>query len=119
MRQAVWLRSLATHGVQGVEAQQALELRMTEAKAKARETANKARAKMDTEIAEETSRIDADIDARMADAEERLNSMRSQAMANVASIAEDAASSVVEKFGLSASASDLKQAVANSLSGKA
>lgn len=104
---------------QGVEAQQALELRMTEAKAKARETANKARAKMDTEIAEETSRIDADIDARMADAEERLNSMRSQAMANVASIAEDAASSVVEKFGLSASASDLKQAVANSLSGKA
>lgn len=104
---------------QGVEAKQALELHMAEAKAKARETANKARAQMDVEIAEETSRIDAEIDERMADAESRLNAMRSAAMANVASIAEEAANSMVEKFGLNANASDLKVAVANSLSEKA
>ena len=47
---------------QATEAQQALELRIAQAKAKARETAAKASAKIDAEMAAETGRVDAEIE---------------------------------------------------------
>ncbi len=96
---------------QAVEAQQALELRMAEARAKARETANEARAKMEDEIARDTAKVDADMDEKLAEAEARISELRAEAMANVESVATDAASAIAGRFGVKPSASDVTSAV--------
>jgi len=95
--------------------QQALELRIAQAKAKARETANKAAAKIDAEMTAETARVDAEIEKKLDAAEERISALRATAMQNVEQIAVDAADAMTARFGLKASAADLKKAVSTAL----
>lgn len=100
---------------QATEAQQALELRIAQAKAKARETADKANQKIEAEMNAETARVDAEIEKKLDAAEERITSLRADAMKNVEQIAVDAAEAMTARFGLKASAADLKKAVTAAL----
>jgi F-type H+-transporting ATPase subunit b len=100
---------------QATEAQQALELRIAQAKSKARETSEKAREKMDAEMAAETGRVDAEIEKKLAVADERIASLRVDAMKNVEQIAMDTADVIVGRFGVSVSKAELKKAVSTVL----
>ena len=102
---------------QAVEAQNAVETSIAQAQAKARETANKARLKIDTAISTETSKIDAELDTKLSHAETRIAKLRDDAMQNVETIASDAASNILSKFDTSAARGDLTAAVKSALSG--
>ena len=96
---------------QAIEAQQALELRVAQARNKARETSEKASEKMEAEMAAETARVDAEIAKKLETADARIATLRANAMKNVEQIAVDAAEAMTARFGLKASAADLKNAV--------
>lgn len=97
---------------QATEAAQALELRMSQAKAKARETADQARDKMEAEISAETARVDAEVDKKLEAAEKSIAEVRAAAMSNVEQIAIEAAEAMTQRFGLNAPAGAVKKAVA-------
>ena len=101
---------------QAVDAQKAVEVSIAEAQAKARETANKARLKIDKEIAEATASVDAELDKKLSEAEARISKLREDTMQNVEDIAGTAAESMLAKFGTSASKADLNSAVKSALS---
>jgi F-type H+-transporting ATPase subunit b len=96
---------------EAVEAQKAVEVSIAQAHAKARETADKARAKIDKEIGAETEKVDAEIDTKLAAAETRISALRADAMKNVESIAGEAAETVLGKFGSKAGKADVTAAV--------
>ncbi|KCZ93326.1 ATP synthase F0 subunit B [Hyphomonas johnsonii] len=100
---------------QALEAQQALELRLAQARNKARETSEKARQKMDVEMAAETARVDAEIEKKLDTADARIAGLRADAMKNVEQIAVDTADVILGRFGVSASKSELKKAVSAAL----
>ena len=90
---------------------EAVEVSIAQAHAKARETADKARAKIDKEIGAETEKVDAEIDTKLAAAETRISALRADAMKNVESIAGEAAETVLGKFGSKAGKADVTAAV--------
>ena len=100
---------------QATEAQKALELRLAEARASARETANEARAKIEAEIAAETRKVDQQIEAKLEAAEASIAETRAKALASVGDIAAEAAKSMTDRFGLNASAGDVSSAVSEAL----
>ena len=100
---------------EALDAQKAVEVSIAKAHAKARETADKARSKIDKEIATETAKVDSELDKKLAEAETRISSLRADAMKNVESIASDAAQSVVGKFGSKAGKADITSAVKTAL----
>lgn len=100
---------------EAVQAQKAVEVSIAKAHAKARETADKARSKIDKEIATETAKVDAEVDAKLASAEERISALRADAMTNVEGIATEATESVLGKFGSKAKKADLTAAVKTAL----
>jgi F-type H+-transporting ATPase subunit b len=104
---------------QSVEAQKALELRLAQARSKARETADKAREKTEAELAAETSRVDADLARKLETAEGRIAKLRADAMQNVEQIAVDTAEAMISRFGVKASKADLKKAVTTALEKRA
>jgi F-type H+-transporting ATPase subunit b len=103
---------------QAEEAKQALEVSLAQARAKARETASKAEAAMAEEIAAETRKVDAVIDKKLEAAEARIDEVRTEAMANVETIAGDAAKSILDKLGLAAKENDISAAVKTAIGGK-
>ncbi len=100
---------------QAEAAQKALEVRMAEARNKARETADKARAKIDAEIAEETNAVDTDLAEKLEAAEARISALRADAMSNVDSIAADALQTITDRFNVSTSSADAKSAITKTL----
>lgn len=98
---------------QAAEAEQALELRIATARANARETADKARAKFDQEMADASAATDEELATKLAVAETRISEMRTKAMSNVSAIATDATTMLTEKFGLNIDAAAAKSAVAD------
>ena len=100
---------------EAVEAQKAVEVSIAKAHGKARETADKARAKIDKELAPETAKVDAELDKKLADAETRIAALRADAMKNVEEIAGAAAESVLGKFGSKAGKADVASAVKTAL----
>ena len=100
---------------QATEAQKALELRLAEARASARETANEARAKIEAEIASETRKVDEQIDTKLAAAEASIAETRSKALANVGDIAAEAAQAMTGRFGVNASGDAVASAVSKAL----
>lgn len=98
-------------------AQKALEIRIAEARSKARETADAARAKIDADLAVNTAKVDADINAKLAAAETRITDLRSAAMSNVAEIATDTVQAMTEKFGVKTTAATAKAAVGAAIKG--
>jgi len=103
---------------QAEEAKQALEVSLAQARAKARETVAKADAAMAEEIAAETRKVDAALEKKLETAEARINEVRSQAMANVQTVASDTASAIISKLGVSANDNDIANAVKAAISGK-
>jgi F-type H+-transporting ATPase subunit b len=104
---------------QSVEAQKALELRLAQARSKARETADKAREKTEAELATETTRVDADLTRKLETAEARISKLRADAMKNVEQIAIDTAEAMTARLGVKASKGDLKKAVTAALEKRA
>lgn len=102
---------------QALEAQYAVEVSIAQAQAKARETANKAKLKIDTEIAEASAKVDGELDTKLSDAETRIGKLRSEAMANVETIATDATKGILAKFDAKPAANAVKSAVKTALSG--
>lgn len=100
---------------QAVDAQKSLELRLAQARAKARETADKAREKAEAELASETARVDADLAKKLEAADARISKLRAEAMKNVSQIAVDAAEAMTARLGVKASKADLKKAVSAAL----
>ncbi len=100
---------------QAVEANHNVELSIAKAQAKAREMANKARTKIDTDIGEATAKVDAELDAKLTEAEARISKLREEAMLNVESIAGDAAAQILSRFEAKASKSDVSAAVKSAL----
>lgn len=99
-------------------ATKAVEAQISEARARARDTASKARSEADALIAAETAKIDGQLAARLADAEKRIGQTRTAAMANVATVAEDAATAIAERLtGTKVSADAAKKAVATVMAG--
>jgi F-type H+-transporting ATPase subunit b len=96
----------------------AFEARIAEAKGRARDTAAKAKAEADTRIAAETSKVEADLATRLSAAETRIADVRKKAMANVSTVAEDAAAAIAEKLaGVKPSGDAVKKAVAGAMRG--
>lgn len=102
---------------EAVQAQKALEVRMAEARGKARETADAARAKIEAELSAETVKVDADINAKLEAADARINELRTAAMANVTEIAAETTQAITDKFGVKTNASAAKSAVDTALKG--
>mmetsp|Transcript_1309 Transcript_1309/g.1660 ORF Transcript_1309/g.1660 Transcript_1309/m.1660 type:complete len:184 (+) Transcript_1309:305-856(+) len=98
-----------------IDAQKAVDVSIAKAHAKARETADKARGKIDKEIATQTAKVDAEVDKKLSEAETRITALRAEAMQNVESIASDAAQSVLGKFGSKAGKTDIASAVKSAL----
>jgi F-type H+-transporting ATPase subunit b len=99
-------------------ATKALEARIAEAKARARDTANKAKAEADKKIAADTARVEADLAAKLAAAETRIADVRTKAMSNVSTVAEDAAAAIAEKLsGAKPTPASVKKAVASAVAG--
>ena len=61
------------------------------------------------------SRVDAEIEKNLEAADERIASLRVEAMKNVEQIAIETADTIVGRFGVSASKSELKKAVTAAL----
>lgn len=96
----------------------AFEARIAEARARARDTAAKAKSEADAKIAAETSKVEADLASRLSAAETRIADVRRKAMANVSTVAEDAAAAIAEKLGgVKPSADAVKKAVAGAMRG--
>ena len=100
---------------EAVEAQKAVDVSIAKAHAKARETADKARSKIDKEIAAETAKVDAEVDKKLSEAETRIDALRAEVMQNVEGIAEEAAASLIGKFGSKAGKADVSAAVKTAL----
>ncbi|MFN4023614.1 MAG: hypothetical protein ACK4MQ_02175 [Hyphomonas sp.] len=109
------LDEAARRNNQATEAQKALELRLAQARGKARETAEKAREKTEAELASETARVDADLAKKLDIADARISKLRADAMKNVEQIAVDAAEAMTGRLGVKASKADLKKAVSAAL----
>lgn len=89
------------------------EAQIAEARARARDTASKAKAKSDARTSAETTKVEADLNARLAAAEARINDTRAKAMSNVSAVAEDAAAAIAERLtGAKPSPAAVKSAVA-------
>lgn len=100
---------------QATEAQKALELRLAEARASARETANEARAKIESEIVAETRKVDEQIEAKLEAAEARIAETRAKALSNVTDIAAETARAMTGKFGVKASDDVLANAISKAM----
>lgn len=100
---------------QAVEAQKALEIRLAEARASARETANAAREKIEAEIAVETRKVDDQIEAKLSAAEASISETRTKALASVGSIAAEAVRAMTGKLGVNVSEDAASTAVGKAL----
>lgn len=86
----------------------AFEAKVAEARARARETAAKAKAEADARFAAETTKVEADLAARLSVAETRIADVRAKAMGNVADIAGPLASDIAAKLGGTTAAAEAR-----------
>lgn len=101
---------------QSKEAKKQQELALAEARAKARETSDKAREKVEAEIAAETQKVDAEIAERLVAAETHIQTVRANALSNVEDIATTATQAMLGRLGISVNDADARQAVARNTS---
>lgn len=97
------------------ETEQALatyEQALSDARSRANALAKDIRDKLSTEVEKERSAVDAQISAKLADAEARIAQSKAKAMANVTDIAADTAGAVVAKLiGKDVSKDEVRQAL--------
>ncbi len=101
---------------QAEEASRAMELEIQRARSKARETAAAAHDEIQSEIAAETARVDAEVQEKLDAAEAKIATLRRDALANVEGIAAEAAHVMATRLGASASAEDARRTVKSVLS---
>lgn len=95
------------------EAAKAYETTLTQARTNAQETARQMRDKIAAESDAKRQELETKLNSDMVAAEQRITKMKSDAMANVATIAEDAASSIVQQLtGKAPDPAAVKSAVA-------
>jgi F-type H+-transporting ATPase subunit b len=92
----------------------AAEQALNDARAQAGRTASEAKAKSAAETQERQSALEAELNAKLGEAEQRIRASRDAAMLNVQSIAADTAQAIVKKLtGVAASGDAVKAAVAS------
>jgi F-type H+-transporting ATPase subunit b len=106
------LDTAAQMKAQADETVEAYEKELAEARARAQAVAAEAKAEVDKEIAEATREADAELEAKLADSETRIQAARDAALAEVRTIASDAAAAAAEHLGgLDVSEADAAKAV--------
>jgi F-type H+-transporting ATPase subunit b len=108
------LEQAAQMNDQAVDAQKALDLRVAQARAKARQTSTDARDAVQAEVNAELARMDVDIAKKLAAADTRIVALRSDAMKNVSQIAADTTETILKRLGNSASKADIAAALKTS-----
>lgn len=96
---------------QAEEATRAMELEIQRARGKARETAAAAHQEIQSEIAAETARVDAEVQEKLDAAEAKIADMRRDALANVEGIAAETAHVMATRLGASTTAEDARKTV--------
>jgi len=92
----------------------AYEAALAEAKAKAHVIAQEARDVLHAEIDEERTKLDAQLNARMVEAESRITKTKDAALKNVEQVAADTAAEIVKQLiGTKTSAAAVKKAIAD------
>jgi hypothetical protein len=86
-----------------------------QARARARETSDTAKAAAETELAHVTGRVDAEMALKLERAETRISKLREDAMNNVEQISLDAAEAMIARLGVKASRADVNKAVSSVL----
>lgn len=87
-----------------ISAQKALETRLAEARARARETGEKALKRANAEINQESARVDAELSRKLDIADKRIEDLRDSAMKNVRDIALQSATAIAQRLNVKASA---------------
>ena len=101
---------------QAQEAQKALELRLSEARAKARETANTAQDKARAEIARTTEKAEAAMARLQSERDARIASEVSREMEKVPDLAASVAEALIVRLGGKPDAARIRAAIAQSVS---
>jgi F-type H+-transporting ATPase subunit b len=92
----------------------AYEAALAEAKAKAHGIAQETRDILNAEMDEERAKLDAQLNARMVEAETRIAKTKADALKNVEQVATDTASAIVKQLiGTKTSAAAIKKAIAD------
>jgi F-type H+-transporting ATPase subunit b len=92
----------------------AYEAALAEAKAKAHGIAQETRDILNAEMDEERAKLDAQLNARMVEAETRIAKTKADALKNVEQVATDTASEIVKQLiGTKTSAAAIKKAIAD------
>jgi len=106
------LDAAADMKAQADETVKAYEKELADARARASAVAAEAKADADKEIAEATREADEELDAKLAESEQRIQKSREQALAQVRTIAAEAAAAAAERLGgLDISESEAESAV--------
>lgn len=106
------LDAAADMKAQADETVKAYEKELADARARAAAVAAEAKADADKDIAEATREADAELDAKLDKSEQRIKASREQALAQVRTIAAEAAASVADRLaGLDVSQADAETAV--------
>ena len=103
---------------QAIEAKEALETKLAQAKAKSRETSARTEAEIAKEVAEATRDVDAKIGEKLEAAEARIADLRQKAMANVENVATVATSAILARLGGPATEAAARKAVRAALGNK-
>lgn len=90
----------------------AYEQALAEARARANGIARETRSNLATETDRQRVSVDAEVNARIADAETRIRATKDRALGDVGTIAADTASAIVERLsGVKPSSDDIKRAM--------
>ncbi|MCP2669762.1 F0F1 ATP synthase subunit B' [Maricaulaceae bacterium EIL42A08] len=97
---------------QADETVEAYEKELAEARTRAQAVAAEAKAEVDKEIAEATRQADTELEAKLVESEKRIQAAREAALADVKTIASEAAAAAAEHLaGLDVSEADAAKAV--------
>ena len=104
---------------QAVEAEEAYNKALADARAEAQEIAARTRAEIQAELDEAIARADAQIAEKSAESEARIAEIQAGAMASVEEVARDAAAEIVSALGGQADADAVAAAVSQRVGGSA
>ena len=105
--------------LKAVEAEEAYEKALTDARSEAQKIAEEARAAAQADLDEAIAKADAEIAARTAESEARIAEVRSGALASIKDVAEETATALVSTLGGDADATRVQAAVAARMKGDA
>ncbi len=103
--------------MKAVEAEEAYEKALADARAEAHRIIDEAKAEIQKELDVATEHANAEIAARTAESEKRIGEIRASAMESVSEVAKDTAKEIVSAFGAKADARSVTAAVNARLKG--